>query len=199
MRRRWLGLAVGALALLVVSPTPASAGGDREDVAFDAIAAKGDVLASTYSANFTDIFLTHLKVRVTTRQGSNPVTSPAWHNTNTELRAFLDVTSTHGGPDFLVTLGTPQEGPPFTFVAEVTSLLGGTPAPVECGATATITEPNIFKANIPSDCWAPLDVIRVRERVALVWDPPPAGGTQGTDKAPDVGWGPFLQAPPPPP
>lgn len=198
MRRRWLGLVVGALALVMVAP-PASAGGAREDTAFDAIAAKGDVLASTYSANFTDIFLTNLKVRVTTRQGSNPVTSPAWHNTNTELRAFLDVTNTHAGPDFLVTLETPQVEPPFAFVAGVTSLLGVTPAPVECGATATFTAPNIYKANIPSTCWAPLDVIRVRERVALVWDPPPAGGTQGTDKAPDVGWGSFLQAPPPPP
>lgn len=200
--RRWLiGLAVGAVALVALAPGATATGesGPREDAVFDAINAKGDIVSATYSANFTDIFLTKVKVRVTTRAGTDPVTTAAWHGTNTAIRTFLDVTTAHPGADFVATMRTSPLGHgEFAFTTDVDDLTGADPVPVECAATATFAAPNIYRANVPASCFAPLGPIRVRARVAMIWDPPTVG-SQGIDKSPDVGWGSLLTAPPPPP
>lgn len=203
--RRWLtGLAVGALVLTAAAPgataAPPGESGPREDVIFDAINAKGDIVSATYTASFTDIFLTKVKVRVTTRVGTDPVTTGAWHGTNTAIRAFLDVTTDHPGADFVATMWAfPLGHGEFAFTTDVQDLTGAEPVLVECAATATFTAPNVYRANVPASCFSPLEPTRVRARVAMVWDPPPTGGTQGIDKSPDVGWGSTLVAPPPPP
>ncbi len=195
MRRVMIGLAVGALALALALAAPgAAAAPPREDAIGDVTVPKGDIVTGTYSANFTDIFLTGFKARVTMRQGSNPLTTAAWLLSQTGLTVQLDTTNTHTGPDLAVVADAVDDGG-VSFVAEVTDLTTTPATPVPCAASATFTAPNIYKVNLPADC-LPAEQTRVRARFRMFWDTPPAGGAVSLDKSPDVGWGSLLQAAP---
>lgn len=193
MRRLLVALVVGTLALMLAAPG-ASASAPPEDNIGDVTVPKGDIVTGTYTAHFTDLFLTGFKARVTTAQGSNPTTTPAWLNPSTGITVQLDLTNAHVGPDLSVLMHTVDEGGA-TFVADVTDLVAG--EPVLCAATATFTAPNIYKAILPGDC-LPGEPTSVRARFRMRWDTPPAGGTVSLDKSPNTGWGTLLQAPPPP-
>ncbi len=193
MRRLIIGLAVGALTLALAAPG-ASAAAPREDAIGDVAVPKGDIVTGTYSANFTDIFLTGFKARVTLRQGTNPLTTPAWLLSQTGLTMQLDTTTGHTGPDLSVVADAVDEGG-VSFVVEVTDLTTTPDTPVACAASATFTAPNIYKVILPADCLA-AEQTRVRARFRMFWDTPPAGGPVSLDKSPDVGWGSLLQAAP---
>ncbi|HMQ29017.1 MAG TPA: hypothetical protein PKA98_23715, partial [Acidimicrobiales bacterium] len=120
MRRIVVAAWVGVLAVVLAAPG-ASASPPREDAIGDVAVRKGDIVTGTYSANFTDIFLTGFKGRVTLRQGSNPLTTAAWSLPATGLTVQLDTTNTHAGPDYSVVAHTIDDGGP-VFVAEVTDL-----------------------------------------------------------------------------
>jgi len=195
MRRLVIGMAVGALALTLVSPGASaapSAPPPREDAVGDVAQPKGDIVTGTYTASFIDIFLTRVKGRVTLRQGSNPLTAGGWLMPATGLTMQLDTTNTHTGPDLAVVLRAVDEGG-VEFVADVTDLVAN--EPVFCSATASFTAPNVYKANLPADC-LPGDVTSVRGRFRMRWDTPPAGGTVTLDNSPDSGWGSTLVAAP---
>ncbi len=193
MRRAMIGLAVGALALALAAPG-ASAAPPREDAIGDVTVAKGDIVTGTYSANFTDIFLTGFKARVTLRQGTNPLTTGAWQNAATGLTVQLDTDPGHTGPERSVRLHTIDEGGPL-FVADVTDTTLTPSEPVLCTATATFTAPNIYKVQLGADC-LPGEQTQVRARFRMRWDTPPSGGAVSLDKSPDVGWGSLLQPAP---
>lgn len=198
-QRLFAGLACSVVAVILAAPMASASGAaaNREDALGDALAGKGDVATSNFQVTFNEISHTIIGVNilVTTLRGSDPVTAPAWHNTNTAIRALLDVTATHVGPDFRVTLSAVGPDAPFEFRASVESLLSGEPVPVTCDATATFTAPNRYKGVLPALCFGDTVSTRVRERVEMTWDPPPVGGAQGTDRAPDHGWSPFIEAP----
>lgn len=188
MRRLAIGMAVGVLALALVAPGASAGAPPREDGVGDVSQPKGDLVSATYTANFTDIFLTGLKTRVTLRQGTNPLTTGGWLMPSTGLTIQIDTTNTHVGPDASVVLHTvDDEGA--AFVAEVTDLIAD--EPVVCSTTATFTAPNIYKASLGADC-LPGEATSVRARFRMRWDAPPAGGTVTLDKSPDTGWGPTL-------
>lgn len=193
MRRAMIGLVVGALALSLAAPG-ASASPPREDAIGDVAVPKGDILTGTYAANFTDIFLTGFKARVTLRRGSNPLTTGAWRNAATGLTVQLDTDPGHTGPERSVRLHTADEGGP-VFVADVSDTTTTPAQPVLCTATATFTAPNIYKVQLGADC-LPGDQTRVRARFRMRWDTPPAGGAVSLDKSPDVGWGSVLRPAP---
>ncbi|MBL8777779.1 MAG: hypothetical protein JNK12_17690 [Acidimicrobiales bacterium] len=190
MRRVMIGLAVGALALALAAPG-ASAAPPREDAIGDVTQPKGDIVTGTYSANFTDIFLTGFKARVTLRQGTNPLTTGAWRTASTGVTVQLDTDPGHTGPERSVRLHTVLDGP--AFVADVTDLTTFVPTFVVCAATATFTAPNIYKVQLGADC-LPGEQTQVRARFRMRWDTPPSGGVVSLDKSPDVGWGSLLQA-----
>lgn len=196
MRRVMIGLTVGALALALAAPG-AAASPPREDAIGDVGQAKGDIVTGTYSANFTDIYLTGFKAKVTTRQGSDPLTTGAWLNPSTGLTVQLDTDSSHTGPDLSVLAHTVDEGG-LIFVADVTDLTTTPAEPVLCTASATFTAPHTYKVQLGADC-LPAEQVKVRARFRMRWDQPPAGGTVTLDRSPGVGWGSLLQAPPPPP
>lgn len=196
MRRVMIGLVVGVLALVSAAPG-ASAAPPREDAVGDVSQAKGDIVAGTYSANFTDIFLTGFKAKVTLRQGTDPVVAPAWLNAETGLTVQLDTDPGHTGPERSVRLHTIDDGGN-VFVGDVTDTTTTPASAVWCAATATFTAPNIYKVILSSDC-LPLEQTQVRARFRMRWDQPPAGGTVTLDRSPESGWGSLLQAPPPPP
>lgn len=195
MRGAVISVAVGALALALLADG-AVAGPPPEDAVGDVTVARGDIMTATYSANITDIFVTGFKSRVTTRQGSDPLTAAAWQNPATGLVVQLDTNSDHTGPERSVRLHTVDEGG-LQFVADVTDLTTTPSEPVLCTAAATFTAPNIYKVQLGADC-LPADQTRVRARFRMRWDAPPAGGTVHRDNSPDAGWGPLLQAPPVP-
>ena len=189
MRRIVVAALVGALAVVLAAPG-ASAAPPREDAVGDAVP-KGDIVTGTYTANFTDIFLTGFKGRVTLRQGTDPTTAAAWNSPQTRLVAQLDTTNTHAGPDLQVTARN-IEG---VFSAEVTDLTSEPASQVWCDATASFTAPNVYKVNVSADCLQP-DVTSVRARFRMFFDTPPAGGTISVDKSPNTGWGSTLAPPP---
>lgn len=195
MRRVVVATLVGILAVVLAAPG-ASAASPQEDAIGDVAVRKGDIVTGTYSANFTDIFLTGFKGRVTLRQGTNPVTTAAWLLPATGLTMQLDTTNTHVGPDLSVVARSIDEGGP-AFVAEVTDLTTTPSTPVPCAATATFTAPNIYKVQLPADCFSGTET-SVRARFRMRWDTPPAGGPVSLDKSPNAGWGSTLVAPPAP-
>lgn len=196
MRRIIVAALVGVLAVALSAPG-AWAAPPREDVVGDVAVPKGDIVTGTYSANFTDIFLTGFKARVTLREGSNPVTTPAWLLPQTDLVVQLDTTNTHVGPDLAVIADAVDEGG-VVLVADVYDTTTAPISPVPCAATATFTAPNIYKVRLPADCFSGTET-SVRARFRMRWDRPPAGGPVSLDKSPDAGWGSNLAAPPPPP
>lgn len=189
MRRVVVAALVGVLAVVLAAPG-ASAAPPREDAIGDAVP-KGDIVTGTYSANFTDIFLTGFKGRVTLRQGTDPTTAAAWNSPQTRLVVQLDTVPAHAGPDVQVVAR--KVGGVFT--AEVTDLTSPPPGTVPCSATATFTAPNIYKVFVPADCLN-VDITSVRARFRMFFDTPPAGGTVSVDKSPNTGWGSTLQAAP---
>ncbi|MCB1004838.1 MAG: hypothetical protein KDB35_11710 [Acidimicrobiales bacterium] len=202
MRRLLRRIGTGALAgvLAVALATPLAAAAPPEDAVGDVAPAKGDLVSATYQARFTDILLTGFKPRVTTRQGSNPLTSAGWRSPGAGLRILIDTDPGHTGPERSVLLHTVAaeagEGAP-VFVADVVDRSGEVPAPVPCGAVPTFTPPNVYKVNLPAEC-LPVDAVSVRARFVMRWDPPPVGGPVSVDRSPDLGWGPTLVAPPAP-
>ena len=193
MRRVVVGALVGVLAVVLAAPG-ASAAPPREDAIGDVAVPKGDIVTGTYSANFTDIFLTGFKARVTLRQGTNPETTGAWLLPNTGLTVQLDTTNTHTGPDLSVRAHAIDEGGAI-FVAGVTDLTTVPASAVWCDATATFTAPNVYKVFLTSGC-LPGETATVRARFRMRWDTPPAGGSVSLDNSPDTGWGSTLQAAP---
>lgn len=189
MRRVVVAALVGVLAVVLAAPG-ASARPAPEDALGDATP-KGDIVTGTYTANFTDIFLTGFKGRVTLRTGTDPATAAAWNSPQTRLVVQLDTTNTHAGPDVQV-VAHKVEG---VFTAEVTDLQSAVPGPLTCGATATFTAPNVYKVFVPADC-LDVDITSVRARFRMFFDTPPAGGTVSVDKSPDTGWGSSLHATP---
>lgn len=191
MRRVVVAVLVGALALVTAAPG-ASARPAPEDAIGDVAVPKGDIVTGTYSANFTDIFLTGFKGRVTLRQGTNPVTTGAWANPSTGLTVQLDTTPSHVGPDLSV-VAHRVPGP--AFVAEVVDLTTEPSLPLKCTASATFTAPNVYKVFLGADCFDGVST-SVRARFRMRWDTPPAGGTVSLDKSPDAGWGSLLSVAP---
>ena len=188
MRRLAIGMAVGALALALAAPGASAATPPREDGVGAVSQPKGDIVTSSYTANFTDIFLTGLKTRVTLRQGANPLTTGGWLLPSTGLTIQIDTTNTHVGPDLSVVLrAVDDEG--VAFVAEVTDLLAD--EPVACSSSATFPAPDLYKASLGADC-LPGEATSVRARFRMRWDSPPAGGTVTLDKSPNAGWGSTL-------
>jgi hypothetical protein len=192
MRRVAFGLVVGVLALVMALPGASASQGAPEDNIGDVAQPKGDIVTGTYTANFTDIFLTGFKARVTLRQGTDPETAGGWQMPSSGLTVQIDTTSSHVGPDISVLLRTVDEVGP-EFVAEVTDLVAN--EPLFCSATATYTAPNIYKAILGSDC-LPGEPTSVRARFRMRWDTPPSGGTVTLDKSPNTGWGSLLVAAP---
>lgn len=192
MRRIVVAALVGVLAVVLAAPG-ASAAPPREDAVGDAVP-KGDIVIGTYTANFTDIFLTGFKARVTLRQGTNPATTGAWLLPDTGLTVQLDTTNTHVGPDLSVRAHAIDEGGAI-FVAEVTDLTTVPASAVWCDATATFTAPNVYKVFLTSGC-LPVDATSVRARFRMRWDTPPAGGSVSLDASPNTGWGSTLQPAP---
>lgn len=195
MRRVVVATLVGVLAVALAAPG-ASAAPAPEDAIGDVTVPKGDIVTNTYSANFTDIFLTGFKGRVTLRRGTNPLTTGAWRNALTGLTVQLDTDPGHTGPERSVRLHIVDEEPA-TFVADVTDLTTEPSSFVVCAATATFTAPNIHKVQLAAGC-LPADATQVRARFRMRWDTPPNGGPVSLDKSPNVGWGPTLVAPPAP-
>jgi len=195
MRRVLVAALVGVLAVVLAAPG-ALASPPREDAIGDVSVPKGDIVTGTYTANFTDIFLTGFKARVTLRQGTSPETTGAWLLPATGLTVQLDTTNTHTGPDLSVRAHAIDEGGPI-FVAEVTDLTTVPPSAVWCDATATFSAPNVYKVFLTAGC-LPAEATSVRARFRMRWDTPPAGGPVSLDKSPNTGWGPTLVAPPAP-
>lgn len=185
MRRVVVAALVGTLAVVLAAPG-ASARPAPEDAIGDAVP-KGDIVTGTYNANFTDIFLTGFKCRVTLRQGTNPATASAWTSASTRLVAQLDTTNTHAGPDLQVTARRNGSN----FLADVTDLTTVPASAVWCSASASFTAPNTYKVVLPADCLAS-DRTSVRARFRMFFDTPPAGGNISVDRSPDTGWGPTL-------
>lgn len=186
MRRIVVAALVGLVAVVLAAPG-ASAAPPREDTLGDAVP-KGDIVTGTYAANFTDIFLTGFKARVTLLSGTDPATASAWNSSATRLVVQLDTSAAHAGPDVQV-VAHKVEG---VYTAEVTDLLSAVPGPLTCDASATFAAPNVYKVLVSADCLSP-DITSVRARFRMFFDTPPTGGTISVDKSPDAGWGPRLQ------
>lgn len=183
-------VSVVALALSVASPAEAATSPlTRSDPTGDTVRFQGQTPVNRPKADIVSIRVEHktnkLILRVTTRQGTDPATSPLWASGTLSAADWAIETTGDSTEEFFVSLGN-------RLVPSVFALSGG---PVSCpGAASRFTAPATYRVDVPKSCLGNPTRVRVKLSFVLGTDAPTAvSDVAPTATSTNFGFTPFVR------